>query len=106
VKELGDTYRKLNTEINNMKKSDNPAAYAEKVRNVQAVERAWREAREEIRGAGKETASFKSQMEDLAKSAVGNLSLAGGVCAVVNGVKTMISKNAELSDVMAGVMKT
>lgn len=106
VKELGDTYRKLNAEINNMKKSDNPAAYAEKVRNVQAVERAWREAREEIRGAGKETASFKSQMEDLAKSAVGNLSLAGGVFAVVNGVKTMISKNAELSDVMAGVMKT
>lgn len=106
VKELGDTYRKLNTEINNMKKSDNPQLYAEKVRNIQKVEQAWKEAREEIRGATKDTVSFKDQIADLAKNAVGNLSIAGGVFAIVNGVKTMISKNAELSDVMAGVMKT
>lgn len=106
VNELRDTYYKLNAEINELKKSDNPKLYAQKRDEVQKLERAWKEAREEIRGASKDAVSFKDQLVDLAKEAAGRLTVAGGVYAVINGVKTMIQKNAELSDSMAGVMKT
>lgn len=106
VKELKDTYIKLNTELNNMKKTVNPKAYAEKVANVRKVEQAWKDAREEIKGTTKEAVGFKDQLKDLAKSAAGGLFGAGAIYGLINGAKTMIQKNAELSDSFAGVMKT
>lgn len=106
IKELKDTYIKLNTELNNMKKSDNPKAYAEKVSNIKKVEQAWKDAREEIKNTSKEATGFRGQLKDLAKDAAGGLFGAGALYGLINGVKTMIQKNAELSDSFAGVMKT
>lgn len=106
VKELRETYNKLNTELNNMKKADNPKAYAEKVANIRKVEQAWKDAKEEIRGSTKEAVGFKDKLKDLAKSAAGGLVGAGAFYGLINGAKTLIQKNAELSDSFAGVMKT
>ena len=106
VKELRDTYIKLNTELNNMKKADNPKAYAEKVANIRKVEQAWKDAKEEIRVTTKEAVGFKDKLKDLAKSAAGGLVGAGAFYGLINGAKTLIQKNAELSDSFAGVMKT
>lgn len=106
VKELRDAYYKLNTEINNMKEADNPTLYRQKVADIQKVKRAWEEARKEIAGATENVSSFRDQMGDLAKQAVAGLSVAGIFYGITNGIKTAIVKNAELSDIIAGVMKT
>ena len=106
IKELRDTYYKLNTEVNNLKESDNPAEYKKKVQDLQKVKQAWDSVRQEINGTTKEVNSFKSQIKDLAKSAVAGLSVAGLTYGIVNGVKTFVSKNAELSDSYGRVMKT
>lgn len=106
IKELRETYIKLNTELNNMKKADDPKAYAQKVANIKKVEQAWKDAKDEIRNTSKEASGFKDQLKDLAKNAAGGLLGAGAFYGLINGAKTMIQKNAELSDSFAGVMKT
>src|SRR5690606_25309073 len=106
IKELRDTYYKLNTEIQNMKREDNHQLYDEKVRNIQKVDRAWKSASAEIRGATRETKTLRGEMADMAKQAVSGLGIAGGFYALKQGLEMAISKNAELSDTMAGVQKT
>lgn len=106
IKELRDTYYKLNTEVNNLKESDNPQLYRQRVQELQKVKQAWDAVRQEISGTTKEVSGFKSQLADLANNALGGLSIATIVYAVTNGVKTLVSKNAELSDSYGRVMKT
>src|SRR5690606_31614046 len=89
-----------------MKKSDNPKLYAEKAAAIKKVDQAIRDVRKEMSGATKEASSFKDQLASLAKNAAGGLIGAGAFYGFINGAKTMIQKNAELSDSMAGVMKT
>src|SRR5690606_3495147 len=106
IKELRDTYFKLNTELSNMRREDNPRLYDEKVRAIQKVERAWKEARDEIRGATADTKTFREQLEDLGKQAAAGLTVAGIFYGITNGIRTAVEKNAELSDSYADVMKT
>ena len=89
-----------------MKREDNPKLYDEKVRAIQKVEQAWKEARNEIRGATQETKSFRDSLSVLAKEAAAGLTIAGVFYGITNGIKTAIQKNAELSDSYADVMKT
>lgn len=112
-KELGDTFRKLSAELNNMKESDNPELYRKKAAELKKVREAWDAVRREVNGTTKSikesseaVSSLKSQMADLAKQAVTGMGITGVVYGVVNGVKTMVSKNAELSDSYGRVMKT
>src|SRR5690606_34545506 len=96
INELRDTYYKLNPEIQNMKREDKPQLYDEKVRNIQKVDRAWKSASAEIRGATRETKTLRGEMADMAKQAVSGLGIAGGFYALKQGLEMAISKNAEL----------
>src|SRR5690606_28942485 len=106
IKELRDTYFKLNTEISNMKRQDNPKLYDEKANAIRKIKEAWNESRNAINGSTKEVSSFKSSLADLAKDAVGPLSIATAFYAITNGIKTAIQKNAELADAISNVQKT
>lgn len=106
VKELRDTYYKLNTEIQNMKREDNPALYDQKKKNIQAIARAWKEAGDEIKGNTKNVKNLRGELADMAKQAAAGLGVAGTLAALKQGIQTAILKNAELSDSMAGVQKT
>src|SRR5690606_39889727 len=76
IKELRDTYFKLNTEISNMKREDNPRLYDEKARAIRKVEEAWKEARQEIRGATTDTKSFRDSLGELVQQAAAGLTIA------------------------------
>ncbi|MGJ1376436.1 phage tail tape measure protein [Sphingobacterium multivorum] len=105
-KELEDTFRKLRAELKRMKEEDDPAAYRKKAEELRKVSAAWADVRRELNGATAEARSFKDELKDMASNAIGGLSMAGLAYAAVNGVKTIISKNAELSDSYARVQKT
>ncbi|MGJ1295521.1 phage tail tape measure protein [Sphingobacterium spiritivorum] len=106
IKELKDSYYKLSAEIQNMKREDNPAEYDDKIRKIQAIKRAWEEASREIRGVTEETKELRISMADLAKQAAGGIIGAFSIQTLKEGLETLITKNAELSDIMAGVQKT
>ncbi|MDF2851705.1 MAG: phage tail tape measure protein family [Sphingobacterium multivorum] len=105
-KELEDTFRKLRAELKKMKEEDDPVAYRKKAEELKKVAAAWGNIRKELNGATTEARSFKDELKDMASNAIGGLSMAGLAYAAVNGVKTLVSKNAELSDSYARVQKT
>lgn len=106
LKDIQETYYKLNAEIKQMREADNPAEYRKKAEAIQKVKQAWDAARQGINGATQEVSSFKSQMQDLVNQTLSGVGIAGIAYGFVNGVKTLISKNAELSDSYGRVMKT
>lgn len=106
AKELQDTMRRLRTELNNMRREDNPEEYQRRVEELRRVREAWEAVRHEINGATQATRSFRDNMKDLVADALGGLSIAGIGYAIANGTKTIIQKNAELSDSYARVQKT
>lgn len=105
-KEIEDTFRKLRAELKKMKEEDDPVAYRKKAEELKKVAAAWGNIRKELNGATTEARSFKDELKDMASNAIGGLSMAGLAYAAVNGVKTLVSKNAELSDSYARVQKT
>lgn len=106
VKELRDTYFKLNAEINNMKKADNPKAYTEKAAKVKQLKDAWNEARNEINGTTRNVKEFNATFQDIAKGVFGGNMLMRAWDMASRGVVNFIDRNAELSDQMAAVIKT
>ncbi|MFE2861630.1 phage tail tape measure protein [Sphingobacterium multivorum] len=106
AKELQDTMRRLRTELNNMRREDNPAEYQRRVEELRRVREAWEAVRHEINGTTDATRTFRDNMKDLVADAIGGLSITGIGYAIVNGTKTIIQKNAELSDSYARVQKT
>jgi len=106
AKELQDTIRRLRTELNNMRREDNPAEYDRRVEELRRVREAWESVRHEINGTTQATRTFFGSMSNLIADTLGGLSIAGVGYALVNGVKTMIEKNAELSDSYGRVQKT
>jgi len=106
AKELQDTIRRLRTELNNMRREDNPAEYDRRVEELRRVREAWEAVRHEINGTTQATRSLRDNIKDLVADALGGLSIAGIGYAIANGTKTIIQKNAELSDSYARVQKT
>jgi len=106
AKELQDTMRRLRTELSNMRREDNPAEYQRRVEELRRVREAWEAVRHEINGTTDATRTFRDNMKDLVADAIGGLSITGIGYAIVNGTKTIIQKNAELSDSYARVQKT
>lgn len=106
AKELQDTIRRLRTELNNMRREDNPAEYDRRVEELRRVREAWEAVRHEINGTTRETRSFRDEMKSLVADALGGLSITGIGYAIVNGAKTFVQKNAEISDSYARVQKT
>lgn len=106
VKELRDTFYKLNAEINNMRKADDPKAYAQKAAQVQKLKDAWSEARNEINGTTQSVKGFNASFADIAKGVFGGNMLTRAWDMASRGVTDFISRNAELSDQMASVIKT
>ncbi|MFD2741968.1 MULTISPECIES: phage tail tape measure protein [Sphingobacterium] len=106
VNDLRDTYFKLNAELNKMKEADNPELYQRKVQELQKVKRAWDEQRDAIRGVNNQSKELSLNWKTLAKQAAAGLGFAALFQTVKSGLITAIQKNAELSDVMAGVQKT
>ena len=62
AKEMTDAYRSLTTELNNMKRADDPRAYAEKAKNVRVLRDSLTEARKEVSGITKESKGFHSAL--------------------------------------------
>lgn len=106
VGELRDTFYKLNAEISVMKKADNPKAYAEKAAQVKKLKDAWTEARHEINGTTQSVKGFNASFKDIAKGVFGGQMLTRAWDMASRGVVDFISRNAELSDMMASVIKT
>ncbi|MEI2274711.1 phage tail tape measure protein [Sphingobacterium sp. ML3W] len=106
AKELQDTIRRLRTELNNMRREDNPAEYDRRVEELRRVREAWEAVRHEINGTTRETRSFRDEMKSLVADALGGLSITGIGYAIANGAKTFVQKNAEISDSYARVQKT
>jgi len=106
AKEIEDSYRKVRAELKNLREEDNPQLYAEKRRQVEALKRAWDESREAISGNTKAVKGFKASMLDIAKGVFAGNIYTRGFDLLTKGLSGFISKNSELSDVMAGVQKT
>lgn len=106
TKELRDSFRKLNTELQNMREADNPRVYKEKTAQVQALKRAWDESRKSVSGNTQEVKGLKSSMQDIAKGVFAGNLYTRGFDLAVKGITNFVKHNAELSDVMAGVVKT
>lgn len=106
VNEIRDTYFKLNAEINNMRKADNPKAYEEKTKELRKLKNAWDETRKEIAGTTKNIKSFNASFSEIAKGVFGGNMLTRAWDMAVQGVQKFVTANAELSDQMAGVIKT
>lgn len=105
-KELQDTFNRLRTELKNLKEVDNPELYKKKSEELKKVRAAWESVRHEINGTTKEAKSFKDSIKGLASDAIGGLSIGGAIYAAGAAFKTLVSKNAELSDSYGRVQKT
>lgn len=106
AKEIEDSWRKVRAELKNMRKEDNPQLYAEKTKQVEKLKQALDESRKALNGNATAAKSFKSSMQDIAKGVFAGNMYQRGFDLLVKGVTGFITKNAELSDIMGGVMKT
>lgn len=106
AKELQDTMRRLRTELSNMRREDNPQEYDRRVEQLRRVREAYEEIRHEVNGTIRATRGLRDEIKSLVTDALGGLSIAGIGYAFANGVKTIIQKNAEVSDAYARVQKT
>lgn len=106
VNDLRNSFFKYNAELANMKKADDPRAYAEKATQVKKLKDAWTEARNEINGTTKSVKGFNASFADIAKGVFGGQMLTRAWDMASRGVVDFISRNAELSDMMASVIKT
>ncbi|HWK58748.1 MAG TPA: phage tail tape measure protein [Parapedobacter sp.] len=106
AKEIEDSWRKVRAELKNMREEDNPRLYAEKTKQVEKLKQALDESRRALNGNATAAKTFKSSMQDIAKGVFAGNMYQRGFDLLVKGVTGFITKNAELSDIMGGVMKT
>uniref|UniRef100_F4C2C3 Phage tail tape measure protein, TP901 family n=1 Tax=Sphingobacterium sp. (strain 21) TaxID=743722 RepID=F4C2C3_SPHS2 len=102
LKQLQDTSRKLTTEFKNMSEAADPAKYAKLRDELSRVNAVINEVKKSTNGAAQEL----SQIEKIAAGAFGGSMLQRAWDLASRGITGFITKNAELSDQMAGVMKT
>lgn len=102
LKQLNDTARRLRTEFNNMSEASNPAQYARLRDELKRVNEVIRDTTNSTRAASDELTGFQKVMAGV----FGGNMLERAWDLAAQGVVGFITKNAELSDQMAGVIKT
>ncbi len=89
LKELTDTQRRLNTEVRNMRPTDQ--GYPERLRELQMINQAMEEQRNILRGVNEETSNWK----DIAAGVFGGNLLESGLNFVLDGISKMKDAYAE-----------
>lgn len=106
AKEIADAYRKVTTELNNMKKADNPAAYAEKARNVKILKDSLTEARKEVSGFTNESKKFHSSWKDIAGGMVAGFGISGAIGMLKNFGQQVFDTTAKFQKLEAVLTTT
>lgn len=106
AKELSDAYRKLSTELNNMKRADDPKAYADKAKSVRILRDALTDAKKEVNGMTNESKKFHTSWKDIAAGMVGGFGIAAGIGIIKNFGQQVFDTTAKFQKLEAVLTTT
>ncbi|MCF0071268.1 phage tail tape measure protein [Dyadobacter sp. CY261] len=105
LKEVRTTMIGLERQLANMKKADDPAGYDKVRKQLDQVRKAHQSMLTEIRGGEGSLLKFKGTWKDIAAGFVGGSLIDQGIGMLKQGIVSLISTNALLSDSLADVSK-
>ncbi len=106
AKEIADAYRKVTAELNNMKRADDPRAYAEKAKNVRLLRDSLTEARKEVSGITNESKKFHTSWKDIASGMVAGFGIGAGIGIIKNFGQQVFDTTAKFQKLEAVLTTT
>lgn len=105
AKELQDAYRKLTAELGNMKKADDPKAYADKAKNVTLLKKTLNELKNEQAGVTQENKKFEMSWQSIKTGMLAGFGI-GAAIGFLKGLGTEVFNTIAKFQKMEAVLTT